>query len=330
MKKILRTAAALLAVIMLVSCCAMSAFAEASSEEWTDEDTAELMAYLEQTGNDELLPSYIDELSGSDVSGADVSGSDAAAPADNRKLREHTLTEMNFKEFGLKVKVPDFAMYADVYSDTATMSEVLGTTATPDSLFNISYSGFSNYIVYAMSGSSNDMMAITYTESGWSRYIGSYANLSAEEQEKLAASTDLLGMGTFASFRVINGVPVMVQEYFDQTYSTMVYVLQTIVNGGTYEMYIQVTEPGDEDFDVAEEILNSFKVSGVNTQRYGVAGTCTTNWLIALVAVLFVIVALLVFFLIRFSAFAKAAGSEFNVIGFNFPAKEESDEQYDQ
>ncbi len=330
MKKILRTAAALLAVIMLVSCCAMSAFAE-SSGEWTDEDTAELMEYLEQTGNDELLQSYIDELSGSDVSGTDVSGSDTIGTVDNRKLRDHVLTEKTFKEFGLSVKLPDFVMYADVYSDIETMSEALGTTATPDSLFNISYSGFSNYIVYSLSGSGNDMLAITYTESSWARFIGSYANLSAEEQEELAAATDLLGMGaTTASFREINGVPCLCQEYFDQIYSTMVYVVQTIVDGGIYEMYIQVTEPGDADFDVAKEIIDSLKITGANTQRYGVASTCTTNWLIALIAVLFVVVALLVFFLVRFSAFAKAAGSEFNVIGFNFPEKEESDEPDEQ
>ena len=147
MKKILRTAAALLAAVMLVSCCAMSAFAEASSEEWTEADTEELMAYLEQTGNDELLQSYIDMASGSDASGADVSGSDAAAPVDNRKLREHNLTEKTFEKFGFSVKVPDFANYADIYSDVDTMSKVLGTNATPDALFNISYNGFSNYII---------------------------------------------------------------------------------------------------------------------------------------------------------------------------------------
>ena len=73
--------------------------------------------------------------------------------------------------------------------------------------------------------------------------------------------------------------------------------------------------------DVADEIIASMKFSGVNPQRYGTASTCTTTWLIVLVAVLFVIVALLAFFLIRFSVFAKASGSEFNIIGFNFPKK---------
>ncbi|MBE6758805.1 MAG: hypothetical protein E7554_01780 [Ruminococcaceae bacterium] len=327
MKKILRTVAAMLAVIMLVSCCAMSAFAEASSDEWTEADTEELMDYLEQTGNDELLQSYIDMLSGTDVSGADVSGSDAAAPVDNRKLRDHTLTEKTFEEFGFSVKVPDFASYADIYSDVDTMSRVLGTTANPDALFNAGYSAdFSNYIIYAMSGSSNDMMAfdmmaVNYTESDWSRYIGNYSDLSAEEQEKLAASTDLIGMGTKASFREINGTPVLVQEYFDQMYNSMAYVVQAIVDGGMYEMFIQVADPGDDDLAVAEEIIESVKFSGVNPQRYGVASTCTTTWLFVLVAVLFVIVALLAFFLIRFSAFAKASGSEFNIIGFNFPKK---------
>jgi len=325
MKKILRTAAALLAVIMLVSCFSMSAFAEASSEDWTEEDTEELMAYLEQTGNDELLQSYIDMLSGSDVSGSDVSGSDVPE-VDNRKLREHILVEKTFDEFGLTVKVPDFALYADVYSDIDALTEALGVP-TPDAMFNISYSGFSNYILYSMSGNGNDMLAISYTESNWSRFIGNYADLSAEEQEELAAATDMLGTGTFASFRVINGTPVMVQEHFDQLSSTMVYVVRAIVDGGAYDMYIQVTDPGDEDMDAAEEIISSLKVSGVNPQRYGVASTCTTTWLIVLVAVLFVIVALLAFFMIRFSAFAKASGSEFNIIGFNSPEKKSINNQ---
>ncbi len=318
MKKSLKKIVSLLAALaVILTCSTMAAFAE--GEEWSEEDIAELEAYLSQYGYDEYLSGS--DVSASDVSGSDVSGSDVPAPS--RNLSAMTLSREKFPEYGLELLVPDFSEKGDIYSDAETLTELFQSEVNAKALFEISYSGFSNYILYGSEGQGDCLMVITYTESNWSRYIGSYADLSADEQKRIENGTDLLGMGDGkkASFRVINGTPCLVQEYYDAATFSMAYVVQTVVDGGEYEIYLQVGNTVDADFDTADEIINSIKIKGVNPARYGVAGTCLTGWLLAAVIVLFVLVALLMFFVIRFSMYAKASGSSFNIIGFSLPEK---------
>ncbi len=318
MKKIIKRIAALLVAAALIATMGtMSVFAEAAEEEWTDADTQELLAYLEENG--------ISMPSGTDISGSDISGTDLPEIDTTKNLSEYTIVEKNYPEYGVSFKAAELDLMGDIYSDVSQLSLALGADVGATALYDISYGGFSNYILYSMAQDSGVMMAVTYTESNWSRFIGNYADLSAEDQDRIAAGSDLMGLanGTTAAFRVINGVPCLVQEFFDSEYTTMVYMVQAVVDGGMYEVYIQMANPVDADFDVADEIIDSLKFKGVNPQRYGTASTATTNWLIALVAVLFAVVALLAFFVIRFSMFAKASGSEFNIIGFNLPEKKQ-------
>ena len=320
MKMFKRIAALLMAAVMVLSVGAMSVFAEASSDELTAEDLEKIAEYYAAMGME--MPSNTD-ISGGTSSGSDVSGSDAIGTVTARQLRDYELVETKFDEFGLSLLVPQLEKLGTIYSDTDQLSYALGSEVGATALFDISYGGFSNYILYGLSDDSSVMMAVTYTESNWSHFIGSFGKLDAEAQERIASGSDLMGLGdgTTASFRVINGVPCLYQEYYDIQYTSMVYVVQAIVDGGVYEVYLQIANPGDADFDAADEIIASMKFSGVNPQRYGTASTCTTTVLIVLVAVLFAIVALLAFFVIRFSLFAKASGSDFNIIGFNLPEK---------
>ncbi len=324
MKKTLKRIASLLAAVaVIMTFGATAVFADAAGEEWSEEDIAELEAYLEQYGYQDYLSGS--DVFGSDVSGSDVSGSDAAAePA--RNLSAMALTEQNYPEFGLEMLVPDFEEMCDIYSDAESLSKLFESEVSANALFEISYGGFSNYVVYGSEDNGTTLMVVTYTESNWSRYIGNYANLSAEAQERIEKDTDLLGMGEEqnASFRVINGTTCLVQEYYDAAAFSMAYVVQAIVDGGIYEIYLQVGNTVDADFDTADEIINSIRIKGVNPQRYGTASTTTANWLLAAVIVLFVLVALLMFFVIRFSLYAKASGSSFNIIGFSLPEEKKN------
>jgi len=319
MKKTLKRIASLLAAVAVIMTFGVTAvFAETAGEEWSEEDIAELEAYLEQYG-------YQDYLSGSDVSGADVSGSDISGSdvvaEPSRNLSTMTLTKQKYPEFGLELLVPDFEEMGDIYSDAESLSALFESDVNANALFEISYGGFSNYVVYGSEDQGTTLMVVTYTESNWSRFIGDYSKLSAETQERIAKGTDLLGMGEEqnASFRIINGTTCLVQEYYDAATFSMAYVVQAIVDGGVYEIYLQVGNTVDADFDTADEIINSINIKGVNPQRYGTASTTVTGWLLAAVVVLFVLVALLMFFVVRFSLYAKASGSSFNIIGFSLP-----------
>jgi len=319
MKKIVKTIAVLLAAALIAAMGAMSAFAEASSADtMTDEELAELLAMLEEQG---MV-----------ASGTDVSGSDALGVLSSEMLGIIELVENSFKEFGLKVLTPDYTTSGDIYSDASQLSALMGGAANADALFEISYSGFSNYIYYGAAADGSSMVAVTYTESNWSRFIGNFSDLSAEEQTRIEAGSDLIGVGdgSTASFRVINGTPMLCQEYYDTEYMAKYYLVQAVVDGGMYELYIQIASPSDADMVAADRIINSLKISGVNPQRYGVASTCTTTWLIVLVVLLFAVVALMAFFLVRFSMFAKASGSSFNIIGFDLPGNDSDDDYYDE
>ena len=322
MKRIIRTIAALLAVALIASFGAMSAFAETSgADTMTDEELAELLAMLEEQGY---------ATSGTDASGSDIL---AETPATFGQLE---LVEQSFSEYGVKFLAPALDVYGNVYSDVDQLYDIFGDTVAANALFDISYSGFTNYIYYGTTTDGSSMMAMTYTESNWSRFIGSYADLSAEEQLRIEEGSDLIGIGdgSTATFRIINGTPILCQEYYDATYMSKYYIAQAIVDGGVYELYIQLTSPTDADMDVADQIINSLKISGFDVQRYGVASITTTGWLIAIVAILFVVVALMAFFLVRFSLYAKAAGSSFNIIGFDLPsddtAADGNDEDYSE
>lgn len=323
MKKFMRIVAALMAAVMVMAFGAASVFAEG---ELTAEDLEKIQEYYAAMGME--MPSNTDisggAVSGADVSGSDVSGSDAIGAITTKLLRDYELVEKDFGEFGLSMLVPSLEKLGTIYSDTAELTNALGSQVNINALFDISYNGFTNYVLYGVSADQGVMMAVTYTENNWSHYIGNFADLDADAQERIASGTDLMGFGdgSTASFRVINGTPCLYQEYYDAQYTSMVYVVQAIVDGGIYEVYLQFANPGDPDFDVADQIVNSLKFEGVNPQRYGVANTTTTTVLIVLLAVLFAIVALLAFFIIRFSLFAKASGSDFNIIGFNLPEKQ--------
>lgn len=315
MKKLFRIAAALLAAAVLASFCAMSAFAE--GETMSDEELAELLASLEEQGY---------AVSGSDVSGSDVIDTVTVSSFGQMELNEHS-----FSEYGIKLLAPEFANCGTVYSDTDELYNIFGEDVAANALFDISYSGFTNYIYYGTNEDGSSMMALTYTESNWSRFIGNYADLNAEEQARIEKGSDLIGAGdgSTATFRIINGTPVLCQEYYDAAYMSKYYLAQAIVDGGLYELYIQLSSPSEADQAAAAEVINSLKISGFDVQRYGTASTCTTGWLIALVAVLFVAVAIMAFFIVRFSLYAKAAGSSFNIIGFDLPSIGGSDDDDD-
>ncbi len=323
MKKILRSIAALLAIALVASFCAMSVFAEASAEDTMSD--AELEALLAQLESEGVV------VSGSTLSGSDVSGSDVLAPI-VKPIGSYTLTEQKFDEFGVEFLAPDFATFGTVYSDAEQLSGIFGSTVAANALFDISYSGFTNYIYYGTTDDGSSMMAMTYTESNWSRFLGSYASLSPEAQERIAAGSDLIGVGdgSTASFRIINGTPMLCQEHYDVAYLTKYYVVQTVVNGGLYELYIQLSAPTEADTDAVDQIINSLNIKGYDVSRYGVASSTAVGWLIALVVLLFIAVALLAFFIIRFSLFARASGSSFNIIGFDLPSSAEGGELYEE
>lgn len=279
---------------------------------------------------------FAEAVSGSDLDGmmhtmsTEVSDSDAfvVTPADavSTPLSGYELKELDARAFGVKMLVPDLKNSLSPESDAETVKMMFDEGATVADLFDMS-NGYStagfNYIYIGVTDDDNCNVMVTYSDSTYAKYIGSYASLSAEEQERLRDSTSLLSEGAGpVQLRDVNGVPFLYQEEGGASGISFQAIQRTIVKGGIYDIMVYIAQPTAEDIDMADEIFKSVRVSGFDLSDAGVASTAAVTWLAVLVGVLFVAVLLLAFFLVRFALHAKAAGSSFSIIGFDLPRTE--------
>ena len=134
-------------------------------------------------------------------------------------------------------------------------------------------------------------------------------------------------------FVTINGHDFFVNCNFYDYYGVYQYTYVTVVDGVKYQFeavsYEEIT--AEEATYIEEMIVGSIKI---DKQSYsgGFANGLSTLDILAIIAIalLLIIVGFLTFFIIRFNAFSKAAGSSFNIIGFNMPPKSYDDDDEDE
>lgn len=269
------------------------------------------------------------------VSNADLtSGSDIAAPVVS--ATDHIATYQTYK---LKIKPHRLTMTVpkleSAFSANSTNSAL--EKALPESGYNIEsiinftdsyYSGDAiSYLYSGSSANSSIMINVLYSENNFTHYIGDFKNLDEEKLEDLRKTT-LSFNGDYPEVRKINGNLYLYAEGLDESYGYYSYSLETIINGGRYRIYIDMSDPSPADSAVATEMIRSLKIGGLRPNLTGAADNALVIALLIAVIVLFAAVCLLAFFVIRFSLFASAAGSRFNIIGFNMPPKKKELEKF--
>ena len=260
-------------------------------------------------------------FSDSAVSGGDVSPADASVFA-GVPLRSYV-----FDDYGVSLSLPDDGSYVTINSNE---SDIMGTVGVgTESLLE------SGYLVYPATYD-KVMFSLTFTESNYSLSIGDFKKLPAEKKQDMINATNAnnLSAGDFSDVRFItvNGHDYFVNNNFYDYYGVYQYTYDTIVDGVKYQFQaVSYSKLSDADFRYIEDnIVNSIKINKVSFSG-GVASGLSTLEKIALaaVALLLVVVGFLTFFIIRFNAFSKAAGSSFNIIGFNMPPKSYDDDDID-
>ncbi len=262
-----------------------------------------------------------------EVSTTDVSSSDVTSATDY--ISDFELTELKIDAHRFSMLVPSLD---GSFSANSTNSEL--AAAIPgynvESIINYNdtyYSG--NIISYLFSGtteSSNVMLNVLYTTNNYTKFIGDYSDVDQAVLDDLCASTYSYS-GKFPEILNINGNTFLYSEGYDSEYGYYSYTLETIVGGGRYQFYIDLTNPSPADKAIVDNIVNSIKIGGFRATLTGAADKNLVTILLIAVIVLAVIVCLLTFFVIRFSLFSNAAGSKFNIIGFNMPpSKKELEE----
>lgn len=284
--------ASVLSVIMTFALCASTAFATSAADV---------------------------DITAAPVSSADVSSSDASSSFfSGFETESH-----DFKDFGVKLTLPVFELFVTPDTPDDVANAYLGITA----------SGMidSGYIFYDCDPNMSEYaFYCSYSITDSSKMLRSYNKLSDEQIQSMLNSANTsaqsysLGDVSAVEFVKINGVNYIHSGFGDGTSTSDIY--ETVYNGIKYTFFMRLPAlTSDEDLAAKEGFINSIKLySGKLGYAYqGVSGLDTAAYII--IAVLALICLLLAFFIIRFSAFQKAAGSSFNVLGFDFP-KDDDDE----
>lgn len=262
------------------------------------------------------------------VSAAETTGE---APADllsapsasgNPSVYSNTkLKTLNFKDMGVSISLPDDNSYVSLLTDAQTLNSQLGVQRS-DLLKN-------GLIVYPVSYEGL-MFYFTVEETLYSKSVDDYSKLSTADKQDMIdiAATANAENGADCRFITVNGNDFFVNNYYDASYGLYQYSYTTVVDGVEYSLSMNCYDKlNDADFAFVENsIVGSIRIKGF---PFADGTNALSIVLLVLVIILVIVVAFLTFFIIRFNAFAKAAGSSFQIIGFNMPGRSYDDDDDD-
>ena len=267
---------------------------------------------------------FASEVSTTDAS-ATVSASDTTA-----QLANYPLRKMNIDAYQLSMLVPELDVYFSIDGTDEDVSAALSSYGITNLESVINYTDYyGNSYTHIYNGNSSDSnvsMYIIYNKNNYTEFIGSYDRLDDKAMESVRSSNDILGSGTECNLMNIHGTTFLYQESTDASLGTYSVGLKSIINGGEYQFCIYLTNPTEADYVAVNKIVDSIKLGGVKYSNVGIANNTLVVVLLVCCIVLLIVAALLAFLIFRFSKFQTAAGSKFNIIGFNLPPKYESED----
>jgi len=230
-------------------------------------------------------------------------------------------------KFGVTMTVPVLDSISTAEEPPAAMAENSGDL--PESMLG------SSLLLYGVNNDQSALIAITFDTSAYARLVGSYNSLTPDD---ISAMCDNIAAqsGIFANNEskgvesaLINGNTfIHLYQAGDMGDGYGAYhEYRTIVGGVGYSVYLQFTgELSDDDQAIIDECIGSIRFSGssILSPTPGII-----KWLTAAVVLLAVLTLLMGFFLVRFSLFSKAAGSSFNIIGFDIPSESDYEDEFE-
>lgn len=265
--------------------------------------------------------------SSSDVSGADVSATDAA------HLADYELAKVNVKQHRFSMLLPKLDTNFNAAMSNAELGEALaayGGVKLEDILNGSDYYGGTySYIYNGQSADGTISAYVIYSKSNYSEFIGSYNKLDDNALEDIRANTELLDTTNECILRSCNGTTFIQQDSENAETGEYTTSLKTVLGGGEYQILISCVNPDAADLVAINTMINSINLSGFDYSRDGIASNTLAVILAVVSGLLLLAVILLIFFIVRFSRFEKAAGSSFNIIGFNMPGGDDDDDDDD-
>lgn len=264
-------------------------------------------------------PVYATSTSDSDSA---VSGSDVIAPA--ASLSDYELVKYKVPAHQLSFLVPDFETSFGAASNNLEIYAIL-SGYTLEEIINYSYDYYGSTLSYLYTGYSEDQSVsvnCVYFSDKYTQFIGNYDDLDEVDMQAIAATTSLLSNETVSSVVKIGGHTFLYEEYTDAATNTYSICVETIANGGKYQLFIDIIDATSSDKAIANKMIKSVRIGGLAPSNFGAANNGLVVALLVIVCILLALVLLLAFFVVRFSLYSKAAGGSFNIIGFSLPPME--------
>lgn len=265
------------------------------------------------------------------TSAADVT----AAPASDT-LAGVEMVDCDLSEYGVRITVPKMANFLTADSPSNEGLETLGANAS-DIMEE-------NFLLYDISADNTSAVYIQYRVTPYTKSVGSFNKLNAEELANEIAAFDFkYGSGSSfgeldspAADKKMGGSTVLHASFKAQTTNpgdTITDVIYTIQNGVAYTIVCRLTGTDtDEGIQRHDQVMDSVRFSAPSL-GYAFEGNIAKNsyginiFLLIASIILLILAALLFFFFYRFSAFQKAADSSFNVFGFDMPYPSDHDDK---
>ena len=315
--------AMLMALILVFSVLGSVAVSATETEDQYTKDDIQMIADLYGMSFDEVLTQLgltEDDL----VESSTVSGTDPVAYSYTDLISSLKLNKQTTSAHGISYKLPEGGEIYSLDDGEAELYKYTGTTK--QELMN------THNIIEIAEYADELTKAVVYyqftalKDTAYGRYVGNMNKLSTEDQQalvdiKVEGGTD--ANNTYTTKK--NGQVYLVaridsDQMADSGICTTEADITTIINGTIYTAYIYIQHGGTAtDAAVVDEIINSFTVKGEMSKAASTRVLAITA--VSIIIFLFIIIAFLVFFIVRFSIFSKASGSRFNIIGFSMPKK---------
>ena len=322
--KLTKKIIALLLTLMLTFAAfgALTVFAteEDDLDTYTQEDVVALANSLgisEEEAAAYIFGNETDDASATDTSKTDISMTDV--------YKDITFEPKTIEHYGISFLAP---ATAQVYSLESSDYEVYsGAGYTKLDLL-------SNYNLIGLCQFEDDAKgSVVYYEiscqedSPYAAVLGEYNDLTQEQIDDIVKTKEAQGKDNsyeYDSVYVVrNGgqnylVARIDQDNAGEGYCITQAEISTVINGDYYNILCYFQHSGSvSDLDKVDEAIKSVQVGG----QCKPVNTVKVLSIIALVlaALLLIAIAFIIFFIVRFSAYSKASGSKFNIIGFDMP-----------
>jgi hypothetical protein len=316
MKNMKKLFAVLIVIMMLLSLGAGAMSTYASDTSMTDEEYQAILAAMGMTESDMAAmmngETGTGGTTGAETTSADISPSDLSAS--DLAIADMTLQKITSKRFNFSILIPSEL-------DTILTTE---STDAEYSVLGLDSAGFAdNGLAFYTASSDGTVSIIGFAdENASAEDIYSYNSLSSAELEVIMEGKKASMTSYGYEYDTLMGVKIGGQtfirtgfNYSSEEGDNRIVELFTVKGGVEYSVQMQLPANMTEaDNAKIEEIIKSVRVGG-KTVRMTTAEIVLT----VVCSVMFLLLAAVVFFLVRFSLYSKASGSRFNIIGFDIP-----------